>query len=169
MGPTPGGTAPGDFAQRDSTRRGPGAATRKDAQRSMDRRTAASLIVRLNGDAEQIANRFGLRYRSITAERAGVKRRYGVCYDDGAIKIRLRHAVSGEPLRYSSLVDTLCHELAHLRHFHHGPRFKAFYLELLAYARAQRIYRPTPRRRVAPPHVRREPPRASGPVQLGLF
>ena len=134
----------------------------------MDRRTARDLIERLNRDAAQIAAHFGLRYKSITAERANVKSRYGMCTDDGEIRIRLRHAVSGEPLKYSGLVDTLCHELAHLRHFHHGIRFRRFYLEILDYARTQRIYRPTPRG--APrgsPRV--APVEATGPVQLGLF
>ena len=108
----------------------------------MDRNTARQLIERLNRDAERLARRFGLQYRSITAERAGVRSRYGVCYADGAIKIRLRHATTGKPLKYSSLVNTLCHELAHLRHFNHGPRFKAFYFEILDHARAMGIYRP---------------------------
>jgi predicted metal-dependent hydrolase len=108
----------------------------------LDRDTARKLIERLNLDGERLARRFGLRYRSITAERAGVRSRYGVCYADGAIKIRLRHATTGRPLKYSSLVNTLCHELAHLRHFNHGPRFKAFYFEILDHARALGIYRP---------------------------
>jgi len=108
----------------------------------LDRHTARQLIERLNLDAERLARRFGLRYRSITAERPGVRSRYGVCYADGAIKIRLRHATTGRPLKYSSLVNTLCHELAHLRHFNHGPRFKAFYFEILDHARALGIYRP---------------------------
>jgi len=140
----------------------------------MDRQTSRILIERLNRDAERIAAHFGLRYKSITAERADVKSRYGVCYDDGTIKIRLRHAVSGEPLKYSGLVATLCHELAHLRHFHHGLRFRSFYLEILAYARAQRIYRPGPRRSPAshPASVVPQAPRPaphSGPEQLPLF
>jgi predicted metal-dependent hydrolase len=132
------------------------------------------LIERLNRDAERIAAHFGLRYKSITAERSNVKSRYGICYDDGTIKIRLRHAVSGEPLKYSGLVATLCHELAHLRHFHHGVRFRRFYLEILDYARAQGIYRPSPRgsaalgrRRVAPPAP--GPSQPPGPEQLQLF
>ena len=81
----------------------------------MDTRVARHLMQRLNRDAERIAARFGLRYRCIEPESANVKRRYGICYDDGSIRIRLAHVVSGHPLRYSSLVDTLCHELAHLR------------------------------------------------------
>jgi predicted metal-dependent hydrolase len=144
----------------------------------MDKLAARALIERLNRDAEQIAVHFGLRYKSITAERANVKSRYGVCYEDGAIKIRLRHAVSGEPLKYSSLINTLCHELAHLRHFNHGPRFKDFYFQLLGFARAERIYQPAPRKDPRPPvpavpRVEKPPPEATstatGPRQLGLF
>jgi hypothetical protein len=107
-----------------------------------DREISRSLIARLNRDAEQIAWRFGLTYRSIEPERANVKSRYGICYEDGVIKIRLRHAVTGRPLLYSSLVSTLCHELAHLRYFHHGVRFRVFNMELLEFAREQGIYRP---------------------------
>jgi predicted metal-dependent hydrolase len=138
----------------------------------VERALARRLIELLNRDAERIAGQFGLRYRSITAERVGVRSRYGVCYADGAIKIRLRHATTGRPLKYSSLVNTLCHELAHLRHFNHGPRFKAFYFEILDYARAHGIYRPgraaiAPARHAAPPPVRRAGP--AGPRQLDLF
>jgi hypothetical protein len=102
------------------------------------------LIARLQRDGAALAARFGLRYRSIEAERPRVKRRYGVCYADGTIRIRLRHASTGEPLKYSSLVNTLCHELAHLKHFNHGLRFQRFYRQILEYARAARIYAPGP-------------------------
>jgi predicted metal-dependent hydrolase len=129
----------------------------------MERRAARELMERLERDAARIAGQFRLRYRSLGAERAHVKSHYGICYSDGSIRIRLRHAVTGQPLKYSSLVNTLCHELAHLRHFDHGERFKAFYLELLAFARREGIYRPGPRGRAGP-----QPPEA-GPVQLALF
>ncbi len=138
----------------------------------MDRATAQRLIERLNLDAERLARRFELRYRSITAERAGVRSRYGVCYADGAIKIRLRHATTDRPLKYSSLVNTLCHELAHLRHFNHGPRFRAFYFEILDHARALGIYRPGRPPLAAgvrsTPSLQR-PATAPGAVQLDLF
>jgi predicted metal-dependent hydrolase len=111
----------------------------------MDREIVRALVERLNRDAAQIATRFGLTYHSIEAERPRVRRRYGVCYANGRIRIRLRHNATGEPLRYSSLVNTLCHELAHLRHFNHGERFKAFYLRLLGYARREGLYQPRPR------------------------
>jgi len=133
------------------------------------------LMARLNRDGAAIASRFGLRYRAIEAERPRVKRRYGVCYADGTIRIRLAHAASGKPLKYSSLVNTLCHELAHLRHFNHGVRFQRLYRDILEYARRVRIYRPGPE-----PSARSAPPRSATtvstrvpakpvPVQLGLF
>lgn len=137
------------------------------------------LLDSLQRDAERIARQFGLRPKSIGAERANVTRRYGVCFSDGAIRIRLRHAVTGRPLKYSSLVNTLCHELAHLRHFNHGPRFKAFYFELLDYARANGIYRPrSALYQPVPALDPRRPPRAeretrglttAGELQLALF
>jgi predicted metal-dependent hydrolase len=129
------------------------------------------LIEQLNADAARLASRFGLHYASITAERANVTSRYGVCYSDGAIKIRLRHATTGKPLKYSSLVNTLCHELAHLRHFNHGPRFKAFYFEILDYAREVGIYRPRRPGRTRPPprHAPAAPPPVRRPEQLDLF
>jgi len=102
----------------------------------------AEILNQLRRDAERIAERFRLSYRGILAEHPRVKSRYGVCYADGLIKIRLNHAKTGKPLKYSSLVDTLCHELAHLRHFNHGPEFKAFFFQLLAWARREHIYRP---------------------------
>jgi hypothetical protein len=149
------------------------------------------LILRLNRDGAALAARFGLRYRAIEAERPRVRRRYGVCYADGTIRIRLRHAATGSPLKYSSLVNTLCHELAHLKHFNHGLRFQRLYRQILEYARAVRIYLPGRERGSAgelasPPSLppargaalRRTPlersaaappPRAARPVQLSLF
>jgi predicted metal-dependent hydrolase len=141
------------------------------------------LIEQLERDAARIARIFGLRYRVIEPERPQVKRRLGVCYRDGTIRIRLLHAATGRPLKYSSLVDTLCHELAHLRHFNHGKRFQAFYRRILEHARREGIYRPgrddeleatapisviadrTPDAVVTPPVATAR----SGPEQLALF
>jgi predicted metal-dependent hydrolase len=131
----------------------------------MDRRESRALIERLSRDAERIARHFELRYSAIEAERPNVKQRYGICYSDGVIKIRLRHAATGRPLKYSSLVNTLCHEMAHLRHFDHGLRFKAFYFRLLDFARAEGIYRPGPAQRP----TEGAPAPTAGPVQLDLF
>ncbi len=126
------------------------------------------MVERLNRDGRRLAERFRLEFQAIEAERANVKSRYGICFSDGTIRIRLLHAVTRRALNYSSLVNTLCHELAHLRHFNHGPRFKDFYLEILEFARREGIYRPglpTPRVVGEP----KEKPAPIGPVQLGLF
>jgi predicted metal-dependent hydrolase len=107
----------------------------------MDRKEAGALIARLVEDADRICLRFGLHYRVIEAERANVKRRYGICYADGTIKIRLRNLRTGEALRYSNLLSTLCHELAHLRHFDHSPLFEDLNQRLLQWCRGNRISR----------------------------
>ena len=132
----------------------------------MDHRTRQELVGRLARDAEVLATRFGLEYRVIEADRASATSRYGICYSDGTIRVRLRHASTGRPLKYSSLVNTLCHELAHLRHFNHGPRFKDFYLRILGFARERGIY--SPGRGEAQP-VEAPPARPPGAVQLELF
>jgi len=134
----------------------------------MDRRQKRRLIRKLEADAERIARHFGLRYRAIEAERANVTSRYGVCYSDGTIRIRLNHAISGRALKHSSLVATLCHELAHLRHFDHSKRFQRFNREVLEWSRRQGIYRPGARR--GPAKVRTPPvAQAPRPQQLDLF
>jgi hypothetical protein len=110
----------------------------------LDPQARRELIDRLRRDGRRIAARFELEYEGIDPENARVKRRYGSCHSDGRIKIRLTHVRTGRPLKYSSMVDTLCHELAHLKHFNHGPRFKAFYFQILDWAREQGIYSPGP-------------------------
>ncbi len=108
----------------------------------MNRRLRRQLVERLTTDAGRIAGQFAVRFRSIEAEHGNVRRRYGICFDDGSIRIRLTHTVTGKPLKYSSLVNTLCHELAHLQHFDHGARFQALYARMLEWARREGIYRP---------------------------
>ncbi len=138
----------------------------------MGNKGSVRLMERLNRDAERLASRFQLRYRAIEAERPNVKRRYGICFSDGTIRIRLRHVVTRKPLKYSSLVNTLCHELAHLRHFNHGLRFKAFYLKILEYARREGIYQPgSPREALWEPSKLERPPlpTPARAEQLSLF
>ena len=125
------------------------------AERDRRRQENRVALERLRRRAETRAGAFGLRYLDIEAEKEGVVSHYGICYRDGLIRIRLRHATTGSLLKESSLVDTLCHELAHLRHFDHSPRFRAFYQRVLEEARRLGFYRPGPQ--------------AAGPVQGSLF
>lgn len=110
-------------------------------KRAEEDRTA---IEKLRSLSSELASCFGLRHGAIEAEREGVVAHYGICYSDGTIRIRLRHATTGRLLKESSLVDTLCHELAHLKHFDHSPRFRRFYLKILEEARRRGHYRPGP-------------------------
>ncbi len=113
-------------------------------QREVRRREDEALMGRLREWGLRLAQRFGLRWRSLDPERDGVTEHYGICYEDGVIRIRLRHATTGRLLKESSLVDTLCHELAHLKHLDHSERFKRFYLKILDEARSRGYYRPGP-------------------------
>jgi len=145
----------------------------------------ALALERLRRHASTLATAFDLPLRSVDAESPRVRRRYGICFADGRIKIRLHQLRTPELLKYSVMVDTLCHELAHLRHLNHGQRFWRLYRRILAYARRHGIYRPGPEpatARVTPflrlpgavtraaPRERRAPPPENGATgQLALF
>lgn len=117
-----------------------------------------ALVERLRADAALVAERFKLPPYDLDADRPDAHDRYGVCFADGRIRVRLIHARTGRPLRYSALIDTVVHELAHLRYMDHGPLWEALYEKMLAWCRTQGIYAP---------QQRREPP--VKPTQLGLF
>jgi predicted metal-dependent hydrolase len=134
-------------------------------------------IERLRRHAALLASAFDLPLHSIEPESERVRRRYGICFADGRIRIRLHQLRSADVLKYSVMVDTLCHELAHLRHFNHGRLFWQFYRRILAYARRQGIYRPGPEAALAvqapfrslPAAIKSAAPRRVLPAQLPLF
>lgn len=103
------------------------------------------VLSKLRRDARRIARHFKLRYAKITTETPRTTR-CGSCDENHVIRIRLRVLRDRSVIRYHLLVDTLCHELAHLMHFSHGPEFKDFYQKILDWARQRKIYSP-PRRK----------------------
>jgi hypothetical protein len=133
-------------------------ASRPPAPR-LDAREREALLERLRSHAQEIAAAFGLTYLEILPARADARSFYGLCDSEGRIRIRLNHVKTGRPLRFSSLVNTLCHELAHLKYFNHGPAFQDYYRRILEWARARGIYRPGRR---PEPEVSCQPP-LSGP------
>jgi predicted metal-dependent hydrolase len=142
--------------------------------RSIERRQDQQVVALLRRHALRLSQSFDLPLRGVHAESPRVRRRYGVCFADGTIKIRLRSVRNGELLRESSLVDTLCHELAHLQHFDHGVRFERLYRRILEYARRHGIYRPGQPSRWQPPEpaprpLLERPATPRPPVQLELF
>ena len=112
--------------------------------RSLDDHVRKEILDRLNKDAETLAKKFRLNIKKLAPERRNVRNRYGICFSDGTIQIRLNDLRSGKILRYSSLIDTLCHELAHLRYMNHGLRFQNLYKRILEFARQEKIYCPAP-------------------------
>ncbi len=143
-----------------------------------ERDEQSAMLEGLRRDARFLAERYRLPLLSLDAEAPRVKRRYGICYEDGSIRIRLRNVKTGELLKYSAVIDTLCHELAHLKHFNHSRQFQDLYRRILGYARRSGIYRPAPRPtarvwRGPPPLIPARPaPKRSapaGPIQLELF
>jgi hypothetical protein len=123
-------------------------------------------IDRLRADADRVAQRFDLPPFELDADRPDAHDRYGICFDDGRIRVRLVHARTGRPLRYSALIDTVVHELAHLRHMNHGLKWEALYQRMLAWCRREGIYDPRPRPSRAAMH---EPAPTRPPAQLVLF
>ena len=156
-------SSPRLFSPAELTLQRTGLARLRDAVRPLRNPTVRELRVdqdgetmkRLRAMADDLCASFKLRYRVIDAELEGVTEHYGICYEDGEIRIRLRHARTGRLLKESSLVDTLCHELAHLKHLDHSNRFKRLYWKILDRARELGYYKPGPLGR--------------RPRQLGLF
>lgn len=84
-----------------------------------------------------VARQYGLPLRSIRGLKmpeTGMADRMGQCSHDGHIRLVLRCTVNGQwceaPLDLALVWETAAHELAHLRHFDHGPEFNDFWEEL---------------------------------------
>ena len=100
------------------------------------------LLARIRRDARRISKRFKLEYLDVITEPDEVRDRYGSCDADRVIRIRLHKLRDGRFMRYWNLVNTLCHEMAHLKYMNHGKNFKELNKRILAWARVARIYVP---------------------------
>jgi predicted metal-dependent hydrolase len=100
------------------------------------------LLARIRRDARRIAKRFRLRYLDVTTEPLDCRDRYGSCDGDRVIRIRLHKLKDGRFMKYWNLINTLCHEMAHLKHMNHGKDFKELNRSILAWAKNSRIYTP---------------------------
>lgn len=116
--------------------------SKKRSKRNYDEQQRSFVLQKLNQDAQVLGKKFKLNVEQLLPERRNVRNRYGICYSDGVIKIRLNDLRTGKMLRYSSLIDTVCHELAHLRYMNHGIRFQKLYRRILEFARKIEIYQP---------------------------
>lgn len=128
--------------------------------------TYRDLIDQLRCDAVRVAEQFKLPPFELDADRPDARERYGLCHGDGRIRVRLINVRTGKPLRYSALIDTVVHELAHLRYMNHGPRWEALYERMLEWCRAEGIYTP---KKILPKNNAAVSTLAEEVAQLGLW
>ena len=127
-----------------------------------DKEEAADLLAQIQKEAKPILKHFGLSYEtikeSVAEGSAGFNRGRRII----ALNVRQR----SDPMKFrkfSAIMSTMIHELAHLRHMNHGPQFRAFDSELKAWAKKRGIYRPgasqpaKPTKPKKPPTPKRKP------------
>jgi len=92
------------------------------------------ILGRLRRKARRLAADFRLKRHRI--EQADPRTSLaGSCSSEGEILIRLHRLNTRRRLSHRWLLDTLCHELAHLRHMDHGRKFRQLHREILDRAR----------------------------------
>jgi len=90
------------------------------------------LLVALSVTAAKLSSEFGFWAKSIgelKEEDLAKDKDMGYCYPDGTLEIRL--LVDGCYIDHLEVLDTLCHEMAHLKYFNHGRKFRKLYKKLL--------------------------------------
>ena len=101
----------------------------------------AGMLATIERDIKPILREFGLSYQTMKESVA----EGSLGFNRGGRTIALNIRQKRDPMKlrkYSAIMSTMIHELAHLRHMNHGPGFKAFEAELKAWARSRNIYQP---------------------------
>ena len=101
---------------------------------------------------DKVCAHFGLTYSKIMPETKKLAKYYGACWpckkcidaehidakncNEKIIYIRL-HVLNKptKPLARKTILQTLAHEIAHLREWNHGPRFDEFEFEIFEHMR----------------------------------
>jgi hypothetical protein len=99
-------------------------------------------MAQIERDVQPIVQHFGLRYNALKESVAegslGFNRGGG-----SVIPLNLRQKANPMLLRkYSAVMATMIHELAHVRHMNHGSQFQALEIEIMQWARDKGIYKP---------------------------
>jgi predicted metal-dependent hydrolase len=101
-----------------------------------DKEIFANKLERLRLDAKRLCKIFGLKNPRIVPLNPG-DGAYGYCQPStGLIEISLEIVGDGKHriIPYYELLDTLCHELAHLRCINHDEKFREQYVAIKAAA-----------------------------------
>jgi hypothetical protein len=101
----------------------------------------AAILGKLKRDVQPILKAFALRFQTIKESVA----EGSLGFNRGRHTIALNVRGKANPMKlrkYSAIMRTMIHELAHLRHMNHGRQFQDFDAELLLWARENGIYRP---------------------------
>lgn len=104
----------------------------------------AAILAKAQRDVQPVLREFKLTFQ--TLKESVAEGSLGFNRGRRIIALNVRQKRNPMKLRkYSAIMSTMIHELAHLRHMNHGPQFKMFETELKNWSRERGIYSPSGR------------------------